>query len=223
MKKLNDTKLDFKHKFKAKRKEKIKTYAMSYKDMFKTSFEKVNIIKGSFQKLSNTEDMTKLNLNEFNSKSFRKKKNEQNSANDFSISNKFLTDSNFKKTGFTKNLALEKYMVGKSDDTNYTLKAISEFLEKKGPLGNNLIEIMNSIEDLDTLEKNLKGKLTNIKKEEMNRLFKEFVTNDYQRRYKVDRAIVISALVGEDNTMQELLKISREEKVSIFHNNLDLH
>ena len=51
-----------------------------------------------------------------------------------------------------------------------------------------------------------------LKKKEMNRNFEEYLKNDYFQRFKVEKNVVLSALIGEDNILPELNKQMRETK-----------
>ena len=89
---------------------------------------------------------------------------------------------------------------------------------------NNIIE--NYLNLLDKKE-NIKKIVYNMKKTEMNRIFNEYLKNDYFKRFKVEKTVVLSALIGEDNVMPELNKHARKAKkyfdslkqVGMFKNN----
>ena len=74
---------------------------------------------------------------------------------------------------------------------------------------NNIIE--NYMNLLDKKE-NIKKIVHNMKKTEMNRIFNEYLKNDYFKRFKVEKTVVLSALIGEDNVMPELNKHARKAK-----------
>ncbi len=57
--------------------------------------------------------------------------------------------------------------------------------------------------------KNFREKL---KKNEMKRIFEEYLKNDYYQRFKVEKNVVLSALIGEDNILPELNKQMRLAK-----------
>ena len=52
-----------------------------------------------------------------------------------------------------------------------------------------------------------------LKTNEMDRIFKEFQKNNYEKRYNVDKIRVISALIGEDNINNEIFRQERREKL----------
>jgi len=49
-----------------------------------------------------------------------------------------------------------------------------------------------------------------MKKAEMERINKEFYSNDYERRYNITLEGMISAIVGEDNVLEEIGKQRRD-------------
>jgi len=51
-----------------------------------------------------------------------------------------------------------------------------------------------------------------MKKSELDRINKEYLINDYERRFKVPHEVIISALIGEDNTSNEYARQKREQK-----------
>ena len=64
--------------------------------------------------------------------------------------------------------------------------------------------------------KQLKYDMATIKSEEMKRIFKEFLVNDYERRFKVTLDIVLKALVGNDNLFFEMNNYKKEFYVKIL-------
>ena len=52
------------------------------------------------------------------------------------------------------------------------------------------------------------------KKNEINRINKEFLTNDYQRRFNANLHMLISAIYGEDNMSIEFSRLIKEQKVT---------
>ena len=65
----------------------------------------------------------------------------------------------------------------------------------------------------------LKQEKDKLKLNEMDRIFKEFQKNNYKQRYQVEKKVVISALIGEDNLETEMFKQSKREKEYIHNMN----
>lgn len=98
---------------------------------------------------------------------------------------------------------------------HFTLKTIENFIESKSGLDGETIKLVDKINKLEKTEADLREFLNRIKKTEMDRLFKEIVKHDYERRFNTKRQIVISAMIGEENTQTELSRQNREERVII--------
>ena len=140
--------------------------------------------KTFFQSIQNQ----KLNLNSF--KKFQHKNN---------FSNDFFDNNLFELTSTVPNLKLnemEKLIKNRK-------KKITDEQMKK------LIEYQNKIKEKESL----KNFYENLKKNEMNRIFDEYLKNNYYQRFKVEKNVVLSALIGEDNILPELNKQAREAKM----------
>jgi hypothetical protein len=94
-----------------------------------------------------------------------------------------------------------------------TLKSVEEFLSKRVKIDDETNEFVAHIKSYEKVEDELKKQLEQMKRSEMDRLFKEFMKNDYERRYNTTRNIVISALIGEENMVNELSRQMRVSKV----------
>ena len=73
------------------------------------------------------------------------------------------------------------------------------------------------IKKLKELERNLEEKkkeLKHLQRSELDRLNKEFLVNDYGRRFNIDQQTLISAVIGQDNASSEYSKKLREQKVN---------
>ena len=89
----------------------------------------------------------------------------------------------------------------------------SKFYENK----NNNVEIekmdgMENIEILQTKIKNIENEIIELKNNEVIRIFKEFVENDYQHRYHVTIDVVLAALLGEHMKNIEVNKFAKFKK-----------
>ena len=74
---------------------------------------------------------------------------------------------------------------------------------------------LNGIEKIDELKKEIKeieGEIIILKKAEINRVFKEYVENDYQNKYHAPIDIVLAALFGEHNKNIEVNKYNKFKK-----------
>ena len=97
------------------------------------------------------------------------------------------------------------------------LTDLEEYIEQKN--SESIIKNYNLgklIEEFNNLNKQLnemKKKHEIMKKKEMDRIFNEYLTNNYYQKYGVEKNVVLSALIGEDNINNELNKqIKRARK-----------
>jgi hypothetical protein len=96
--------------------------------------------------------------------------------------------------------------------------SVSLYFLQTSEMAKATLQLLDKIHELETEEGKIKTTIHDIKRTEMDRVFKEFLTNDYERRFKVTKNIVISALIGEENVTDELTRQAREQKV--FHEKL---
>jgi len=76
----------------------------------------------------------------------------------------------------------------------------------------NIINSFKAVKELQNSINDLKLKLERLKSKELKRINKEFLSNNYQRRYNITQEEVISAIVGEDNTIKEYAKFVKDQK-----------
>ena len=78
----------------------------------------------------------------------------------------------------------------------------------------NILELP-AIHDIDNIQnkiKELEMNIANYKKEEVKRIFKEFIDNDYEKKYYTDIETVLGALIGEHARNIEANKFNRFKK-----------
>ena len=76
----------------------------------------------------------------------------------------------------------------------------------------NKLQGIDQIEELKSKIKEIENDISNLKKNEIHRLFKEFVENDYENKYHVKIDDVLAALLGEHNKNIEINKYSKYKK-----------
>ena len=150
------------------------------------------------------------------------------------------TDSNFFQTGvMQKYNYMDKYPKSKqfmedynrkyfpkNDKFEINLKQKNEFKSKNIPYS--IIEKYNNIEKLKYLLKNLIDQNDNKEKKEIERLCKEFISNNYAEKYQVAVETIMGALCGEEkknegiNLFAKYQKEYKEGKKLIqFHTNIN--
>ena len=123
------------------------------------------------------------------------------------ISQKSISQSNF----------IKAYINGSDNDEDdkntISIKEMSNIMANK----QNKIDFSKlvGIEKLDQLKlkiKEIEGEIMVLKRDEINRVFKEFVENDYQNKYHVQIDMVLAALLGEHSKNIEINKYSKFKK-----------
>ena len=117
---------------------------------------------------------------------------------------------------------LKEYFYKKRKKKQYKVSDLQKFFDENHLLKEN--EAFNSDEYqnyfiLSNELFSLKQEKEKLKIKEMDRIFKEFQKNNYKQRYQVEKKVVISALIGEDNLENELFKQSKREKDYIYKMN----
>lgn len=106
----------------------------------------------------------------------------------------------------------ERHMV----DEKMNIKKIEEYLKQKENLNEEGLSVVNKIAELEKIYNKFKKELSQSRRQQLNRIGREFLVNDYARRYNVSQEVIVSAIAGEDNANSELLRQTREQKVKIF-------
>ena len=76
--------------------------------------------------------------------------------------------------------------------------------------------LMAKINENERIFYSCKKEIQTQKRVELSRISKEFLTNDFQRRYNVNQDVVVASICGEDNMNQEISRLMREQKVILF-------
>ena len=137
----------------------------------------------------------------------------------YSSSFEFKTDLIRKNRESKKSIAQTNFIKGYINDFDEDDKKISSVKEMTNIMNNkkNKIDItkLSGIEKIDELKlkiKEIEAEIVDLKKAEINRVFKEFVENDYQNKYHVPIDIVLAALFGEHSKNIEVNKFSKFKK-----------
>jgi hypothetical protein len=94
-----------------------------------------------------------------------------------------------------------------------TLKSINKVFQEENPYSNLLkLPSVQKISDLAMKSNILEYEVLLLKQDEMNRIFKEFLENNYKKKYNVIIDVVIAALVGEGKRDHELIKFYKMKK-----------
>ena len=157
--------------------------------------------------------------------------NKKNLTNEFQSINR---NNHFKKskpifrTSITEKLTrkllprdmIKNYKSKKKDIRleNISIKEMNQLLNEKNEF-NEVIQTksVNLIDAFSKLKNDLDYEIIRLKNKEMQRIFKEFLYNDYGEKYHVTIETIIGCLVGESRKEKEMLKFYRMKK-DIFDN-----
>ena len=102
------------------------------------------------------------------------------------------------------------------ENKNINISSIKEmsnlFERKKNYINLNKLEGIDTIEVLKKKIKKIEEEISNLKKNEIYRLFKEFAENDYENKYHSSIDKVLAAVIGEHNKNIETNKYSKYKK-----------
>ena len=97
----------------------------------------------------------------------------------------------------------------------YNVNKMEETL-KQNNIDIDTLNLMSKIEDYEKTFRFYKSEIEKQKKQELNRMNKDFITNDYQRRFGVTLHTIVSAIYGEDSMSSQYHSMMREQKVNYF-------
>ena len=123
-----------------------------------------------------------------------------------SVLKKSVSESNFVKSYIHSNLDDEE----EKEENPNTFKGISMIIDKNKK--NYEIEQLPEMNEIENIQMNIKvieKEIEKLKNEEIKRIFKEFIANDYKNKYHVSVDIVLSALLGEHIKNIEVNKFAK--------------
>lgn len=94
------------------------------------------------------------------------------------------------------------------------LQTMSAILDSYYTINNVLPDYIQLLDKLGEEERNIKKEISEMKRQELDRIGKEFLLNAYERRFNVTLETVISALIGEENSFWEFERIRRKRRVT---------
>ena len=98
-------------------------------------------------------------------------------------------------------------------DRTITFNKFNELFPSKSRIDEDTITSLKFIGLLEKQSEKIKKELFQMKNSELERILKEFLMHDYERRFSTTLDMVISALIGEDQTAAEFAHQSRLQKV----------
>jgi len=83
-------------------------------------------------------------------------------------------------------------------------------------LESDTVFFMKTLKNLEDKQLEIKKELEVMQTAEIQRILREFNANQYERRYRVGKDIVLSVFIGEDNINNVMAIEKREKAVSIL-------
>jgi hypothetical protein len=100
---------------------------------------------------------------------------------------------------------------------NLSIRQTYENLQNREPIDPETLKIVNRLENTEILFNNHKKTMLNLKRKELERINKEFLVNNYERRYGVKLEDIVSVIVGEDHVKNEMERQYKDQKVKIIN------
>lgn len=107
------------------------------------------------------------------------------------------------KYPLTRLLMEQFHQEKKKEEAKLTIKQIRQFALNKRKFSKEIINHFTTLEKLKFLLSKMQMKFENEKSKEIERIKKEFSSNDYERRYKVDINTVLATIGGLNNIQNE--------------------
>ncbi len=140
-----------------------------------------------------------------------KEQNENEKADELFRTSVFPTKNKIMIKALSQNDIFMKKKKEENEEIN--LKKIKLMvMNRKSAIDADFLEHISQIDVLSLKIKNIEKEIASLKRQQLNRIFKEFTENDYQRRYNVIIDVVIAALIGEYNKNNEMIKIAQKKK-----------
>ena len=164
-------------------------FSENFEDTFKTSLYKTNSIsKNDIKKSTSSENIRNLNK--------RLTQNIQNAK-------KVINQEYFEQIIFP--IATQKKIKVK-DYENFKNFKIEDSLDAE------LLLLFKSHKEMQKQLQKMKSEADKLVRDELDRIGKSFYLDDYAGKYNTNLKTVIGALIGEDNTRNELLRQEKEQK-----------
>ena len=147
----------------------------------------------------------------------RKKNEEQNNSN--KMSTIFRTSVPLMPLN-AKGITFDKFKTHKQNEETkneiYTLKRVNEMCKQKESVKEVFKSpIITIISKLTNQKEQIERELKQLRKQEMQRLYKECIENDHETKYQASIETIVSALVGETNKDKELVEFAKIRKMYI--------
>lgn len=103
-----------------------------------------------------------------------------------------------------------------TEDINNDIDFLMNYISKKEQIDPDTKYLMDYVESLDKLIQAWRHDLSKMKQNEIIRISREYMINDYERRFCINIERIVSLIVGKDNVRSEMKKIINERKKYYF-------
>ena len=131
--------------------------------------------------------------------------------NQLSLKKNHSTLSTVSKSGDEFMKEMTKYY---DEVNNKIFKSFKNRFKLHEKMDQKTMEKAKIMDKLEKMAEKIEKEIDTMKQNEMVRITKEFVENDYEKRFQVSHDIIISALIGEDHKRNEF---KRQQKVKKDH------
>ena len=131
--------------------------------------------------------------------------------NQLSLKKNHSTLSTVSKSGDEFMKEMTKYY---DEVNNKNFKSFKNRFKLHEKMDQKTMENAKIMDKLEKMAEKIEKEIDTMKQNEMVRITKEFVENDYEKRFQVSHDIIISALIGEDHKRNEF---KRQQKVKKDH------
>jgi len=133
-------------------------------------------------------------------------------ANQFEVQTKMKKKESFGAKDNTRNLIKKAQEEILLDDNKFNYKLIKDMVLKDGSFDDKTKVYIQNLSELETKLNQKRDELYSLQQKELNRLNKEFLFNDYSRRYNIDQHSLIASIVGQDFAASEYSQRQREQR-----------
>ena len=89
-------------------------------------------------------------------------------------------------------------------------------IEEKIQIDRSVLNNLAIIKTLGSQAECLKNEVEQLKKSELARINKEFLLNDYARRYGITQEIIVTIISGEDHAREIFINQMKEQRVFLI-------
>jgi hypothetical protein len=125
----------------------------------------------------------------------------------------FPTESNVIRIKTKKGGVMHRIIENRIVSDNLSIRQTFENLQNREPIDAETLKIVSRLEKAEALYNNHKKTMLALKRKELERVNREFLINNYERRFGVKLDDIVSVIVGEDHVKNEMERQYKDQKV----------